>query len=161
MLHIFDIDGTVANSSHRKNTRPDGSLCLDRWRENSTPEKIANDKPLPLASLMRGCFRAGDTVAICTARVMSEADWNWLEKHGLNFHYAMHRQSGDNRADAVLKREKILDLLVNKLKRLPGPDVILYDDNQSVLSMGRNLGLTVVNATTENNAISGSFNHAV
>lgn len=150
MLHIFDIDGTIADSKHRQNTLLDGSLDLSHWRKNSTPEKIALDQLLPLAYMMRESYRAGDTVCICTARVMSQPDWDWLERHRLHFHHAMYRREGDTRPDAELKRDKIWDLLFNKLRRLPGPDVVLYDDNQTVLTMGRDLGLTVVDATVEN-----------
>lgn len=157
MLHIFDIDGTLADSRHRQNTHADGSLDLDHWRENSTPEKVALDQELPLAYMMRGCYRAGDTVAICTARVMRQPDWDWLERHNLHFHHAMHRQEGDTRPDAELKHDKIIDLLVNKLRRLPGPDVVLYDDNVSVLAMAEKMGLTVVDATVENVAFTHSF----
>lgn len=153
MLHIFDIDGTIADSTHRQNTLPDGSLNLDHWRENSTPEKVAADSILPLAYMMRGYWHAGDTVAICTARVMAAPDWQWLEAQGLNFHYAMTRQENDTRPDAALKQDKIMDLLVNKLRRLPGLDVVLYDDNKSVLAMGRDMGLTVMDAKSINSLI--------
>lgn len=159
MLHIFDIDGTIADSRHRQNTLADGSLNLDHWRENSTPEKIAADSVLPLAYMMRGSYRAGDTVCICTARVMSQPDWDWLERHKLHFHHAMYRQEGDCREDYLMKHDKIMDLLFNKLRRLPGPDVVLYDDNQSVLTMARDMGLTVVNATVENAALIKAVGH--
>ena len=50
MLFIFDLDGTTIDSSHRQNTLPDGSLNLDAWVRNNTPEKIARDSLLPMAS---------------------------------------------------------------------------------------------------------------
>ena len=49
MLFIFDLDGTTIDSSHRQNTLPDGSLNLDAWVRNNTPEKIARDSLLPMA----------------------------------------------------------------------------------------------------------------
>ena len=67
---IFDLDGTVIDSSHRKATLPDGSLDLDHWIENCTPEKIAGDSLLPLAGYMRQVYPHHE-VLICTARVMS------------------------------------------------------------------------------------------
>ena len=69
MLYIFDLDGTVIDSSHRQNTRPDGSLDLAQWIENNTPEKILADSLLPLAEKMRGVNREMDTVAIITAEL--------------------------------------------------------------------------------------------
>ena len=50
---IFDLDHTVIDSSHRQATRPDGSLDLDHWRENSTPAMIEADSLLPLANEWR------------------------------------------------------------------------------------------------------------
>ena len=37
---LFDLDGTMIDSSHRQNTLADGSLDLAHWIENNTPEKI-------------------------------------------------------------------------------------------------------------------------
>ena len=70
MLYIFDLDGTVIDSSHRQNTLPDGSLDLAHWVENNTPEKILSDSLLPLAEKMRSVRSATDTVAVITARVI-------------------------------------------------------------------------------------------
>ena len=76
MFCIFDLDGTVIDSSHRKLAKPDGSLDLEHWIDNCTPEKIAADSLLPLVSLMRKNWRGGHTVLVCTARVLSDADYN-------------------------------------------------------------------------------------
>ena len=87
MLYIFDLDGTVIDSSHRQNTRPDGSLDLARWIENNTPEKILADSLLPLADKMREVNREIDRVAIITARVMQDADLAFLKRNGLEFNF--------------------------------------------------------------------------
>ena len=83
MLFIFDLDGTTIDSSHRQNTLPDGSLNLDAWIRNNTPEKILADSLLPLAEKMRGVNREMDTVAVITARVMQDADLAFLKLNGL------------------------------------------------------------------------------
>ena len=56
MRFIYDLDHTVIDSSHRAATLPNGSIDLDHWREHSTPELIARDRLLPLASI--GKFNA-------------------------------------------------------------------------------------------------------
>ena len=48
MLFIFDLDGTVVDSSHRQ-----GAGTLAEWRELNTPENIALDSELPYADVMR------------------------------------------------------------------------------------------------------------
>jgi len=42
---IFDLDGTTIDSSHRQATKADGTLDLQAWFKNATPEKIHDDKP--------------------------------------------------------------------------------------------------------------------
>lgn len=154
-IHVFDIDGTIACSKHRQNTLPDGSLDLNHWRENSTAEKVAQDSRLPLADLMAGLGnQAGQVIVICTARVMSKPDWDWLTNQGLLFHYALSRIEGDTTPDAELKRRKLLDLFVKM--RWPVArykDVILYDDNRAVLTMAQSLGLKTVDAVAVNHLL--------
>ena len=49
---IFDLDGTTIDSSHRQATKSDGTLDLAHWFDNATPEKIFQDKLLPLSQQM-------------------------------------------------------------------------------------------------------------
>ena len=156
-LHVFDLDGTVICSAHRKATLPCGNIDLDHWREYSTPEKIEADSPLGLSALMRGLYsQPGIVVVVCTARVMARADWQWLEHNNLHFHYALSRGEQDTRPDAEMKRTKLIDLFsrinlpVSRYK-----DVTLYDDNQAVITMAQSLGLLAVDATKINSMIKG------
>ena len=141
---IFDLDGTVIDSSHRQLAKPDGSLDLDAWRQHSTPEKVAEDSLLPLARLMRIALATNKTVAICTARVLGDADRAFLRQHGLDAPLILSRPPGDSRPDAMLKREALLSLGVD----LRG--ATLYDDNPSVLAMARELGINAINAINAN-----------
>lgn len=155
-LHIFDLDMTVLCSKHRQATLPCGALDLEHWRENSTPEKVALDSCLPLAEKMRDCWRAGHLVAICTARVMSRADWELLEREKLFFHFALHRGENDTRRDHDLKREKITDLFIRmRLAVYRWNDVYLYDDNQAVLTMAESLGIKTIDSIAENARLQG------
>ena len=69
-ITIFDLDGTIIDSSHRQATLADGTLNLPAWIENSTAEKIFGDTVLPLATQVRRRQKAGDYVMVCTARQM-------------------------------------------------------------------------------------------
>ena len=53
MIYIFDLDGTVIDSSHRQLALPNGDIDLTHWKENSTKEKIFKDELLPLARYMK------------------------------------------------------------------------------------------------------------
>jgi hypothetical protein len=141
MLFIFDLDHTVIDSSHRQLTLADGSLDLNAWRENCTREKIFADRLLPLANSMRRLISSNrHQVAICTARVLSKHDYDFLQHRGLACEYILSRSEGDNRRDADLKYSKIWNLLVGlKIPRARWQHAVtLVDDNTSVLDMASN-----------------------
>ena len=68
-ISIFDLDGTIIDSSHRQMVKSDGTLDLAKWFENATAEKIFADKVLPLATQVRRRQKAGDYVMVCTAEI--------------------------------------------------------------------------------------------
>lgn len=148
MNYIFDLDHTVIDSSHRQLTRADGTLDLDNWIANCTREKIMQDKLLPLARLMRSAYNQGHHVIICTARVLSAHDHGFLAYHNLRADYILSRGHSDQRGDAEMKR----DLLINyfSAKNIPlarwTRNAVFYDDNQAVLAMAQDLGITAKNA---------------
>ena len=114
MLYIFDLDHTVIDSSHRQITRADGSLDLNAWRLNCTKKQINRDSLLPLARFMRRAIADPSTqTAICTARVLSKHDYNFLSQKGLITDYILARFEGDNRPDHKMKYSKIWNLLVS------------------------------------------------
>lgn len=77
-LTIFDLDGTVVDSSHRYLADANGTVNLSHWRANSTPQNIQRDSELPLANHWRALHRNGSPIVVCTARVMKSADFQWL-----------------------------------------------------------------------------------
>ena len=150
---IWDLDGTVIDSSHRYATLENGDIDLPRWIENNTRENIALDKLLPLADTMRENFRSGDTVIICTARVLGFWDRVFLADNGIECHYILSRKLGDSRGDAVMKRAMLLELF--QTLNIPlarwTRNATFYDDNIGVLAMARNLNIRAKNATILNN----------
>ena len=107
MIYIFDLDGTVINSSHRQLALPNGDIDLTHWKENSTKEKIFRDELLPLARYMKRAIANPNTkTAICTARNMSKFDFQYLSQKNLVTDFILYRHNGDDRPDADMKREK-------------------------------------------------------
>ena len=153
MLYIFDLDHTTIDSSHRSNTLANGALNLDAWRENSTPEKIALDRLLPLGEQWRDMVTGfGVQIAIITARVMGAADLQYLDDNGLHYDFIYSRNEGDNSPDDLLKK-----IMLHRLARDMGVSMKwlqnfawFYDDNQSVIDMGCSLGINMVNSTLYN-----------
>jgi len=158
MRYIFDLDHTVVDSSHRQATRPDGSLDLDHWREHSTPAMIEADTLLPLAHQWRKAHRKGATIIVCTARVMSPADYRYLTSRGLFADTVISRREGDRTPDDLLK--------LRGLRRWAAENGIpwrrftetsmMFDDNLSVIKCLTNYGLTVHNALEMNEALGGA-----
>jgi len=156
MLYIFDLDGTVIDSSHRQNTLPDGSLDLANWIENNTPEKILADSLLPLADKMRSVRSTQDTVAVITARVIGDADLAFMSRNRLKFDHLFSRAEGNHTPDDLLKRRAILKL-AKKLQRSMAwmrKNAIFFDDNLEVLGMMESMGIKTINATLANERLS-------
>ncbi len=151
MLFIFDLDGTAIDSSHRQNTLPDGSLNLNAWRENSTPEMVARDTLLPLGE----GWKAGLTgkIAIITARVLTHADYAFLRNNGLHYDFIYSRPEGDNTPDDQLKRLALYQLAkdVGRSMVYLRQFAIFFDDNASVRKMADKLGIATVDAIAYNN----------
>ena len=81
---IFDLDATVIDSSHRQITKADGSLDLAAWKKNSTYDKVMRDRLLPLANHWKSLQEKKNVyIAVCTARVMADADYDYLNFQGL------------------------------------------------------------------------------
>lgn len=156
MIYIFDLDGTVIDSSHRHATLPCGALDLAHWIENSTEEKIFKDSLLPLAASMRKAYASGHHVVICTARVMGEADKAFLANNGLRYHALLCRREGETCRDGTLKT-RLLSVYMNRLQsrmaRVGFGDCIMFDDNREVLQAMRELGICTFNAVDMNNLL--------
>ena len=138
-LAIFDLDGTVICSKHRHATLPCGALDLEHWVQNSTPQKIAGDSLLPLVNELRACYAKGHKIIICTARVMARADYRFLLNNNIPFDWVISRPKGCTKPDAQHKEER-LQKLFSRLKVKPGR-AQMWDDNDSVLTMARRIGI--------------------
>ena len=147
-ISVWDLDGTVINSNHRHATKADGSLDLEHWIENNTPQKIARDTLLPLIHTMRVEAQLGKFVVICTARVLARADYIFLRNNKVPFDYVLSRPRGDATGDAELK-VRGMSRLLSKLRR-DWSHCEMWDDNTSVIEVMRSLGVKVNDAKTLN-----------
>ena len=149
---IWDLDGTVIDSSHRYSTLANGDINLPKWIADNTRKNIERDTLLPLARLMRSNYRQGDIVIICTARVLGVWDHVFLADHGIRAQFILSRGLGDNRGDAELKRAKLIALFAGL--KIPFArwtrNATFYDDDQGVLDMAEKLGIQTKNAVQLN-----------
>ena len=152
---IWDLDGTVIDSSHRYSTLANGDIDLPKWIADNTRENIERDTLLPLARLMQSNYAHGDIVIICTARVLGVWDHVFLADHGIKAHFVLSRALGDNRGDAEMKRSKLLALFADL--KVPFArwtrNATFYDDNQGVLNMAEKFGIRTRNAVQLNSKL--------
>jgi len=149
---IWDLDGTVIDSTHRYSTLANGDIDLPKWIADNTRANIERDEMLPLARLMRSNYRMGDIVIICTARVLGVWDQVFLADNGIKAQFILSREIGDTRGDAEMKRAKLFALFSSL--NIPFArwtrNATFYDDNLGVLKMAKSLGIRTRNATTLN-----------
>jgi hypothetical protein len=148
MRFIYDLDHTVICSRHRQATLPNGDLDLDHWIENNTPEKIARDKVLPLAGHWIRQRQRGCEIVVCTARVMGDADYQYLADHGLEYDAMICRSEGDHTPDAILKERGLRQYAADKgiAWRRFCMFSVMMDDNESVINHLTTRGLRVYNS---------------
>ena len=128
-IYIFDLDGTVIDSSHRFTGTAEGKVNLAKWIEDSTRENIFKDSLLPLAKFMKALMKANQNVWICTARNMSKDDFDFLAEKGIKAKTILCRKDGDHRADAEMKTAKLKRLF--NLKQFQNAEKIMFDDNKT------------------------------
>ena len=127
-IHIYDIDETLVNSSHRYRNKPCGSIDLDYWIKHSTPEKLALDSLLPLADQYKADLSDKHTyVVIATARPCAAHDYNYIRERLGTPQHMISRPIGDSRPDVVLKVLGLRKLL--SLKQFSGIAGKFWDDN--------------------------------
>jgi len=134
-IHVFDIDGTFIDSSHRyKSIVKNGvrSIDLQHWIDNEHMTEF--DTFLPLISHVKELLSRPDKYVIfATARACVKGDetYKFLERHGLKPDLFIHRQGRkDTRGGAELKIHAIKPLLEFAFKDIP---VTVYEDNKKYL----------------------------
>ena len=133
-VSIYDMDGTIVDSSHRYRTikNPDGTekIDLEYWRANEF--RAMDDGLLPLAVEYQKDLNCPNTyVIIATARVMNAPDWQFVnEILGLP-DYFISRNPGDAVSGSKLKINGLQKLF--NLNPFRQADVTFYEDNTSYL----------------------------
>jgi hypothetical protein len=136
-LAIYDMDGTIVDSSHRYQTLTKNDkevIDLAFWRENCTPEKIAQDTLLPLASQYQADLKDTECyVIIATARVMIQADFDFINNVLGTPNYIIYRKQGDNQSGGTLKIKGLQKFFNLKNFKTAFTNACFYEDNTSYL----------------------------
>ncbi len=128
-ISIYDMDGTIVDSSHRYRTITENGktrIDLEYWRANEY--RAMDDGLLPLAAqYMQELADRNTFVIIATARVMNEPDWQFVREILGMPNYFISRKSGDNQSGKTLKI-KGLQKLAN-LRQFDMSKAVFYEDN--------------------------------
>lgn len=129
-LRIYDMDGTIVDSSHRYRTiiGPDNieRIDLDYWRANEY--RAMEDGLLPLAKQYMADLVDPETyVIIATARVMGDADWQFVNEILGKPNYFISRKAGDSQSGKTLKIKGLQKFF--NLRNFRAADAIFYEDN--------------------------------
>jgi predicted kinase len=120
----------------------DGTVALMTGRGPYDWHRVGEDAPNPaVIAAVRAMHAAGNAIVFCSGRdaVCRAQTEAWLELHvGVPYEALFMRPKGDNRKDAVVKRE-IFDREIRDRWRVVG----VFDDRRQVVRMWRALGLTV------------------
>jgi beta-phosphoglucomutase-like phosphatase (HAD superfamily) len=132
-VSIYDMDGTIVDSSHRYRTIADENgerIDLDYWRENEY--RAMGDSLLPMAEQYKKDL--ADTsvfVIIATARVMHLPDWEFVENVLGLPDYFISRADGDSQSGKTLKINGLQKFF--NLAWFKNADITFYEDNVSYL----------------------------
>ncbi len=130
---IYDMDGTIVDSSHRYRTITDESgtrIDLDYWRENE--HRAMDDGLLPMFAQYEKDLADPETyVIIATARVMNEPDWQFVKEILGEPDYFISRKAGDSVSGKTLKINGLAKFF--NLINFKDADFVFYEDNVSYL----------------------------
>ncbi len=134
---IFDLDGTLADCSHRLHfiqTKP------KNW--NAFFTGMANDKPIvPTVTLAQNLHEGGHRLIFCTGRPIKHhgETQSWLRAHLGDWSIdrpLFMRPFQDHRADDVLKED-----LLDEMRQFGFRPVMAFEDRLRVVEMWRRNGL--------------------
>lgn len=146
---VFDLDQTVVDSSHRTPTR-DGVVDVHEFIKMQTKENIYKDTLLPLSRHMIDSF-SDNYIVVCTARVMTEADYDFLSDTGLHFHEIFERGKVDPSIASLPDAQYKLACLSRFLE----DGFTFFDDNDRVIDAFSNLSnVRMIDSKIENSKLS-------
>ena len=135
---IYDLDGTVIDSSHRATHDENGNIDLTDWIAKSTKDLIYADSLMPLYAQLVADYKNGNMVILCTARLLGKYDLEYIHSMGIYYDRIISRPEGNNTKDGILKNAQLRYLF--NLPQYKDKQKIFYDDNQNNLDMVGQLG---------------------
>ena len=153
-IAVFDLDGTLIDSSHRTPNKPDGTLDLQGYYKNKTRENVFKDELLPLVDEIKEMYASGDWhIVICTAREMNLDDFDFLDYHGIKYDEIYERNDIRKKYHWALPDPQYK---TKQLKKYKNTSYIFYDDAKPTIDLFNTYpNVDMVDANTANGARNG------
>ena len=136
---IFDLDGTIADISARRNlaTKDNGKLDWNIFQDpNNINLDVPNDKVVEMLDMIDSTDRFQIWILSGRSDVTQDATIDWLDNHGINYdHIIMRPQKHLYMADNDLKQMWLDNIGVDNV-------AMVFDDRNQVVDMWRSNGLT-------------------
>lgn len=138
MIYLVDIDGTVADLTHRLHFIQQKPADWDRFfKACPTDLPITN-----VINVIKALKKANATILMVTGRsmIVREQTKQWLESYAIPYDGLYMRREGDHREDNIVKAE-LLDHISTEwnASHIAG----VFEDRQQVVDMYRARGLKV------------------
>lgn len=133
--YIFDIDGTLADCSHRLHHIKVG----DKVDWDAFFADCAKDKPIThIIQLAQELYKNGNTILYVSGRSdqCRDATIDWMNAHHCPLGFLYMRRQGDHRPDHKVKSE-LLDQIIARGYR----PIMAFDDRNQVVKMWRERGI--------------------
>ena len=146
MIFLIDIDGTIADLSHRLHLISSELHPAD-W--TAFYMACGDDKPIwEVITVARALHEAGHKLIMPTGRseICRDITMAWLKKYRVPNDVVMMRQPEDHREDNVVKSEMLDGILVSNMFRsavVPPEIGGAFEDRQQVVDMYRARGVRV------------------
>ena len=148
-VRIYDLDGTIIDSSHRAKHDKNGILDLEHWKRNKTKENIFRDDLLPMYWQLRSDYENGNIVVLCTADELNKYDLEYIHSMGIYYDYIISRPAGNITKDEILKKAQLRHFW--NFKQFRKMRKQFADDSKANLKAIRELGnVDIVNAKSWN-----------
>lgn len=132
-IAIYDMDGTIVDSTHRYRTDESGQkIDLQYWRDNQ--HLAYNDSLLPMVKQYHADIADNECyVIIATARVMNEPDYAFIRDKLGEPDHIISRKAEDTRSGGLLKILGLKRFWNLKNFKEAWNNAVFYEDNHSYL----------------------------
>lgn len=131
---IFDIDGTLANLTHRRVYVASKPKNWKAFEKNMDKDGLI----YPVHEVLTAMSYTGYYILLCSGRGEQnrEVTQQWLHLKNIPYHELYMRKAGDFRQDTIVKEE-----LYDRILEDGYDPKIVFDDRQQVVDMWRRRGL--------------------